>query len=47
MDQTRISGTRPFLAGVLGPMGCKVEPPWIRLVPEHPMDPQLDWDLGN
>lgn len=22
-------------------------PPWIRLVPVHPTDARLDWDLGN
>lgn len=24
-----------------------VGPPWIELVPAHPTDAQLDWDLGN
>lgn len=28
-------------------MDFKVGPSWIRLDPEQPMDPQMDWDLGN
>lgn len=33
--------------GPVSPLGCEVEPPWIRLVPARSMDAQSNWVQGN
>ncbi len=42
-----VSDTKMWAADPSSPVDYKVKPPWIKtVVPAHPTDAQLDWDLG-